>query len=359
MFKQLDRYLYREMLAPLIIGVVFVVLLFQANLLIYLYKEMNMAGVPGKAIAQFILYKTPGFMVLTLPAGMALASSLAISRLARESELIAMRAGGASILRILRPVLVLSIVASVANWLINERVAPPAELEARKIQSEIGVLSVMPTFKQNVTLSLANKYTAVFGTVERLPNDTISLTDILLIERRALGENLVILATKGRYEAGNWTFSSPLAHVIRGATVVSTETKSDMVIREPIKIQQMFFSQQSNEQSTDELRELIKVYRSQRRDASKLEFDYASKFSVPMACFAFALIGASLSVWLGRRGPFIGVLVSVGAVWIFFNLFVISKEIIAPRGWVNPALAAWIPNLLLIGAGLFIVRRSE
>ena len=85
------------MLPPFLIGTVFVVLMFQGNILIALYKNLNLTAVPINGILQFVLLKTPEFLTLTLPIGAGLASSLALSRIVRESELTAMRAAGASV----------------------------------------------------------------------------------------------------------------------------------------------------------------------------------------------------------------------------------------------------------------------
>lgn len=74
--KTLDRYIIRELIVPFLIGTVAVVLMFQANTLIYMMKTYSVSNVPPLALAQIILYKTPDFLRMTLPVGMALASSL-------------------------------------------------------------------------------------------------------------------------------------------------------------------------------------------------------------------------------------------------------------------------------------------
>lgn len=109
------------MLPPFLIGTVFVVLMFQGNILIALYKNLNLSMVPIKGILQFVLFKTPEFLTLTLPIGAGLASSLALSRIVRESELTAMRAAGTPIRRILFPVLVMGLIVSILNWFCAEK----------------------------------------------------------------------------------------------------------------------------------------------------------------------------------------------------------------------------------------------
>src|SRR5271155_2939714 len=102
--KRLDVYLIREMVVPFLIGTVSVVLMFQANTYMALARELQLNNVPFSAVIQVLYFKTPFFLSMTLPLGMALASSLAMSRIARESELTAFRAAGARILRVLAPI---------------------------------------------------------------------------------------------------------------------------------------------------------------------------------------------------------------------------------------------------------------
>jgi len=116
--KRLDRYLWKELFVPFIIGTFAVMLMFQANYLIYIYREFSIATVPIPAVLKLILFQTPEWLNMTLPVGTSLGASLAISRLARESELTAMRASGASVLRVLRPVVVFGLCVAIANFLV-------------------------------------------------------------------------------------------------------------------------------------------------------------------------------------------------------------------------------------------------
>ena len=76
--KILDRYVLRELMVPFLIGTIAVVLMFQANTLIFQLKTFSMSAVPPIALFNLILYKTPGYLNMTLPIGMSLAASLVL-----------------------------------------------------------------------------------------------------------------------------------------------------------------------------------------------------------------------------------------------------------------------------------------
>lgn len=346
------------MAAPLFIGTVAVVLMFQANMIIALFKDLQLAQVPFGAILQLILYKTPSFLNMTLPVGMALASSLAVSRLARESELNAIRGAGVPIMRVVLPVLVLGLVVAVGNFYLVERVMPVGERSARRLSNEIGLLAISPQFRSNVVISLRN-YTAMIGSVSRGKGNQVYLNDVILLERRAFGEAVLITAPSGVYEDGEWTIQRPLVRVLQGDRLLTARTEKSMPIRERISVPDLFISPSPQEQTADDLRLAIAEARRNKRDASPLEVALQVKYSVPVACLIFSLTGPVFAVWLARRGPFVGVLFSLVLVLLYWNVFVISTEILGRNGWVGPVAAAWLPNALFFGLGLLALRRAE
>jgi lipopolysaccharide export system permease protein len=355
--KRLDFYLIKEMVVPFLIGTIAVVLMFQANTLIYLMKTFSLQNVPLGAIAQYIAYKTPGFLNMTLPVGMALASSLAISRLARESELTAMRSAGVPILRVVLPILVIGGIVAWANFLVVERLIPPGERAARRLAQDVGVLASVPDFRSNVVVNLSN-YTVNVGNVAR-QGEKLFLSRVVLIERPRADEVWLYQAESGVYEAGRWRLSKPFLFVLRGENLLTAKPADDIVIDEPISIPDQFQETAVEEKTAEELRASIVQARRTGQPAERMEVLYHVKYSVPVSCLVFALTGPVFAVAFARSGAFVGVLLSIALVMLYYNAFVISTEILGRNGWVSPWLAAWLPNLLFFALALVAMRRLE
>ncbi|MBL8059275.1 MAG: LptF/LptG family permease [Chthonomonas sp.] len=356
--KLLDRHIYREMLPPFLIGTVFVVLMFQGNILIALYKNLNLSSVPINGILQFVLLKTPEFLTLTLPIGAGLAASLALSRIVRESELTAIRAAGASVRRVMLPVVVMGVLVSALNWFTSEKVAPVTTARARLVENEMGALALQPTFKSNVVLAL-DRYVASFGSVQSTSDDRMLLSDVLLIERRGMNENTIILAKDGVYDRGIWTIQDPTVWNVRGGTAVSMQSGRPLIIEEKIAVPDFFLTPQPNEQTADELKRQIDQNRALKRDTSRLEVSYQTKFSLPTSCLVFALSGAAMALIFGKRSAFMGTLMSMVCVWAYFNFYIISTEVLGRNGWVSPSIAAWLPNAIFFALSAWIIMRYE
>ena len=105
--------------------------------------------------------------------------------------------------------------------------------------------------------------------------------------------------------------------------------------------------------------EAIEMGKKARQDMTMQEVGYYVRFSVPAACIVFALTGPVFAVWLARSGAFIGVLLSIVLVLIYYNVFIVSTEIIGRNGWLDPMLSAWLPNIIFAVLGFFALRRAE
>lgn len=360
--KRLDRYLWKELFVPFLIGTFAVMLMFQANYLIYIYREFSIATVPIPAVLKLILFQTPEWLNMTLPVGTSLGASLAISRLARESELTAMRASGASVLRVLRPVVVFGLCVAIANFLVAERVMPPAKKAFRDLFSQVSQLALAPEFKSNVTVNLQNKL-AIIGTVSRGTNDTVQLSSIVLYERPQVDQVVLTMADTGEYRNGIWRIFKPKSWVFVGDQLIKFEgfdkDGGEIVINEPMTIENLFTPPEADELPLDELERSIRDLKKQGMDTRAQEIMYHTRFSVPAACLIFAMVSPIFAVYFARTGAFFGVLLSFVVVMAYYNVFIIATKIIGPNGFASPMLSAWVTNILFAVIGIVALRRLE
>src|SRR5262245_44780893 len=101
----LDRYLLREFLLYLALGLLGFIVIF---IVVDLIEKMDVFldhRAPWVLVAQYFVNLTPDVIVKMLPVALLLATFLALGQLNKFGELTAMRAGGLSLLRILSPVL--------------------------------------------------------------------------------------------------------------------------------------------------------------------------------------------------------------------------------------------------------------
>jgi lipopolysaccharide export system permease protein len=96
--------------------------------------------------------------------------------------------------------------------------------------------------------------------------------------------------------------------------------------------------------------------RGYRLQAIKYRVEIHKKYAIAFACIVFVLLGAPLAVRFPRGG--VGMVITASVV--IFSIFwvsLIGGEQLADRGYVGPALAMWLPNILLLPLGVIMVAR--
>ena len=122
----LDRYLLREFLTYLVLGLLGFIIIF---IVVELIEKMDVFldhRAPWPLVAEYFINLSPEVVVKMLPVALLLATFLALGQLNKFGELTAMRAGGLSLLRIMMPVLSVAIGCVFVSLLLGEGVVPAA-----------------------------------------------------------------------------------------------------------------------------------------------------------------------------------------------------------------------------------------
>ena len=106
--------------------------------------------------------------------------------------------------------------------------------------------------------------------------------------------------------------------------------------------------------SIEQLIEQLNSADESTRSSSRTEIN--KRFSFPLACVAFAMIGVPLGVTAHRRETSIGFAMGL-IVAVTYFLFVIVGDAMRGDPKVHPELLVWFPNVLFVVLGAFLFRR--
>ncbi len=299
----MDRYMAREVVPPLIFGVMigWVLLLGQ-----FLYDQMPLMlsrGLPFGMMAQFLLYMMPGVTVLALPVGVALATCLVLTRLGRDNEIMAWRMSGVSLSRILTAVFLIALVATWVDFLLNDRITPWANHEAMNVLRRISMTQPVAMVDDNKFFRAAEKYFFYVSHVDRRHN---KLHGVMVYEQDPKTGQYprAYIAEVAFKKGGKWRLQNVQIHEFdsKGRLVAEGQTKTvTLDIEDDISA---FWSEQRGptEMSAAKLKELIDLYSRSGRSVRQWAVDYHFKFSIPFACLVLTLLGAPLSLRFARYG---------------------------------------------------------
>src|SRR5688500_7914917 len=138
--RRLDRYIFREILAPGFIALIALTFIILSNrgggLLVEIIVRQNPTA---SDIWNVIIAHLPAVLIVTIPMAVLVGILTGFGRLSSDSETIAMRAAGVSMRRILRPVLLFATLAWIATQWLTYSVShqTSANLRAR-LSAQIG-----------------------------------------------------------------------------------------------------------------------------------------------------------------------------------------------------------------------------
>jgi lipopolysaccharide export system permease protein len=357
--KRLDRYLFRELAAPLLIGTVAVVLMFLANMMIAYAQDVFSRDIPISSVLQFLILKIPQTLNMTLPVGVTLAGSLAISRLSRESELTAMRAAGISLKRIMVPFLIVGVAVSGLSFYLAEYVTPKTEARANDTMRKIFASAEAINLRSNVLIKLNNgEYHASLGMVRKNAKDEVEISDILIFQKPRRGEDWVVQAPKALYRDGLLRLTDATVIKLYGKQAQFLYPKIwDINLR--MTLDDFFGVKTPESMSISELKSSMSEWRANGQDIRPVEVVFHNKLAVPAACAVFAVFSPVIALYFSKGGAFVGVLLSIFIVFLYYNLWILTSEVLS-KGWIlPPVIGAWLPNVLFFTAGVIALWRAE
>ena len=99
------------------------------------------------------------------------------------------------------------------------------------------------------------------------------------------------------------------------------------------------------------------VIRQSQHRINSFKVEIHKKYSIPVACLVFVLIGAPLGIMAKRGNIVIGLGLSLG-FFVLYWAFLIAGEELADRMLITPFWAMWSANILIGAAGLYLLVKS-
>ncbi|MCX6361922.1 MAG: LptF/LptG family permease [Armatimonadetes bacterium] len=366
---RLDRYLMREMVVPFLIGQGAVVLMLTGTVLYNNADTFLNYQIPAAGVARIALCFMPYLVGLTMPVATAIALSLAVSRMARDSEITAMRAAGISLWRIFRPAVAVGLAISAADFGFAEVVVPWANLQYERTMRELsqGVRFLAPQERQ-VVQSPDRVYTLYVSRMSLHGPLTQAHDVTLMIAKPGAKLPVVVQAPLADYVDGRWKLHDARVHSYSngGTDEVFTHAKTvDIPFRLADRVFNLIYLQLPlySPAAATSFREMLpRALADARAGFSSPQnwLDLHLKLSVPLSCVVFALCCPPLALRLSKAGNFVGVLLSISLVFVYWNTLLAAK-IIGSRypDILPPPVAGWGQNVLFSALGLWTLRRTE
>ena len=369
----LDRWLLSELIGPLLFAVaLFTVLSLSVGVLFELVRQIVESNLPVLIAIQVLLQRLPSFLVLSFPMATLLATLLAYGRLSANSELTALRSVGVTATRMIIPALVLALVMSSLTFLFNDVLVPrsnrSAEVTLRRalgkaIATEKGDNIIYPRFgRVEEPDGSSSKGLLQLFYASRFQDGT--MTRVTLLDFSRVGFTQMLLAESGQWneQEAKWEFfNGQILTLTPSGSTTSADFDRYMYpfSAAPIRIAKL--PKDANNMTVAEALQAEQLLENAGdiKGARKLQVRIQEKFTLPMACLVFGLIGASLGAKPNNRtSRSQGFGISVVMILVYY-LLGFSFSSLGVKGTLPPLLAAWSPVLISLAGGGFLLRQAS
>ncbi|MEJ2236734.1 MAG: LptF/LptG family permease [Gemmatimonadales bacterium] len=143
--KILSRYVIRQHTAPFLFAFAALTGFMLLNQIARKLEQLVGKGLPWSVFVEFFLLTIPYLVAMTISMSVLVAVLHTFSRLARDSEITAFRAGGISLSQLVRPVLLAAAMVAVFSFLFQDQLLPRTNHRLRTLMTAIG--KAKPTFE--------------------------------------------------------------------------------------------------------------------------------------------------------------------------------------------------------------------
>jgi len=190
----IDRYIIKEIVLTFI-GVTFVLLvIFLSALLLRLFDDAARGLFQVNTIMLLLGFKIIGNMVFILPLAMYLSILLALSRLYKDNEMAALAASGIGEMRILRSVIILSILFALFVGFLTLYIAPWAQHQTDEITANSKVSNEIKGINPGRFRDLSNGQGTLY--VQHVSEEKTKLENIFVRAKTEEG-NMIVTAESG------------------------------------------------------------------------------------------------------------------------------------------------------------------
>jgi lipopolysaccharide export LptBFGC system permease protein LptF len=379
--KTLHNYLTRQIVASLLVTVmVFTFVLLLGNALKDILPLLVSGQVRLSVVATTVGLLVPFVWVFALPMGMLTATLLTFGRFRADQEFTAVRASGVSLLSLVRPILLLSLVLCGLSAAVNLEIGPRCRVAFTSLRSRL--LAELATgqlpegftdLSENCVIYIGKKGEG--GMVEQvmilmLQNQT-NLQETLLapeakiefdVPKRQL--NLTLYNAKAVGRNGSIGSSAELPLMFDFEKQAARQANiDDMTFRQlwtrmhlleqrlklPIPLKTM---------SPVQVTTWKAQWKEWRTELAQVTFQIHRQVAFSFACFGFTLVGIPLGIRVHRRETNVGIAIALLLVAVYYS-FILVGQALDTRPECLPHLVVWVPNFLFQGVGALLLWRAN
>ena len=361
--RLLWRYILVEILLHTLLGLFAITLLIVVQNMLRFLEDLIAAGVGLSELGQLIALVLPSYVSYAIPTALVFGILISFGRMSADGEVVAMRACGVSVPRLLPPALLLGAVAALISSYMLFDLEPRAFYAMRTLLRQL---------VRSVNVIEPGEFLA-FGDrliyVQSLGDATCPLEGILIGDSGADERSFYASARCGSLESDSG--SGELAFVMHDGSIHFRDPDPTRyrriqfeTMRTSIDISQ--YTEPPPRSRDLRFSELLAARRLASDDPTRkrlegtngrsIDVQIQRRIAFPLSSVLLALMAVPLGIRPVRAGRSMGALTAIAVMSFYWVLFSLG-EMAAERGLGPAWLGLSAPNVVLLVLGIWLVRR--
>jgi LPS export ABC transporter permease LptG/LPS export ABC transporter permease LptF len=367
MIRLLDLYILRSYLGVLLLGLFGLLGIFYISTFIDLVDKLLRGETTGAMLARYFYFRTPQFIYFVIPMSVLVSTLVTIGILAKNSELMVMRACGISLYRAAAPLLLVAVVLGGVVAFLQERVLVTTNREADELERAIRRWGPATTALNRRWVVGTNGDLYHYDFFEQEANVFRGLE----IYQLDPGAWRLLMATRveeasfahrpGPDSRGAWVGKRGWRRDLTAGPVSGEERP--VVKYEAFDERELSLDAPEYFKAGDPIPDMMS-YWELRDYAARLEASGANavpqrvalhrKVAFPWVTVIMTILAVPFAVTTGRHGTLYGIGIGI-ALAILYIVTMSLTAALGGGGALPPVLAAWAPNILFSAAALYMV----
>ena len=363
-FSILNRYVFLEMVPPFLINLVFFSFLFLMKQILEITDMIVNRNVGLGPVVLLLVYTMPHFLQYVVPMSVMMAVLLTLLRMSGDNEIMALKASGVSVYRLLPPVMCFSLVGTLITAYMTLWGVPSGTHRFKALLVDVATTNLNISLKER---TFNDSFKQIMLYVNRIDPQNGDLYQVLIEDSRTQGVNNTVIASRGRLipDTDKMVFHLQLydgsinqmdmhkrsSHTIRFQTY---DIRLDL---KGVMMDPGLSYTSPGEMALPALRQHINQVEKGSTRYFKALLHYYKKFSIPVACLAMGLLALPLGLQARNTNKAFGI--GLGLFFFLFYYILLSVgSAYGENGHYPPIIGMWLPDVVLGGFGAWLLFRS-
>ena len=281
------------------------------------------------------------------------------TKLADNSEIIAMLSTGTSFARLIRPYMIAAAIIALINYGLGSYVIPKGNVKRVRFENKYKNRG-RQDFTSNVQLEVEPGVIAYFGRYEESMKTAFEFTLDKFVDKKLVShlQSMTIQYDTLSYEPYHWVLSSYQTRNLQGMReVITNGNKLDTIIK--VMPQDLMASRDMEMTlTTPDLRRHIERQKARGfANIQQFEVEYYKRGASAFAVFILTIIGVSISARKRKNG--MGIALGIGlALILAYIMFQTVASSLAINANFPAGIAVWIPNFIFAIIAFYYYRKA-